>query len=55
MKPRERGTFAWMGGFVQLVDGVVSVLANQALPATNPDRAVAAEQMLGTQGSRHPP
>lgn len=33
------------GGFVQVVDNVVSVLTGRALPATSLDRALAAEQL----------
>lgn len=33
------------GGFVQVVDNVVSVLTGRALPATSLDTAVAAEQL----------
>jgi F-type H+-transporting ATPase subunit epsilon len=33
------------GGFVQVVDDVVSVLTNRALPAAQLDKAVAAEQL----------
>jgi F-type H+-transporting ATPase subunit epsilon len=37
------------GGFVQVVDNVVSVLTNRAMPATNLDRAVAAEQLTAAR------
>jgi F-type H+-transporting ATPase subunit epsilon len=37
------------GGFVQVVDNVVSVLTNRAMPAANLDRAVAAEQLAAAR------
>jgi F-type H+-transporting ATPase subunit epsilon len=37
------------GGFVQVVDNVVSVLTNRAMPATSLDRAVATEQLAAAR------
>ena len=37
------------GGFVQVVDNVVSVLTNRAMPATSLDRAVAAEHLAAAR------
>ena len=38
------------GGFVQVVDNVVSVLTSRAIPASRLDAAVAAEQLAAARG-----
>jgi F-type H+-transporting ATPase subunit epsilon len=40
------------GGFVQVVDNVVSVLTNRAIPAGSIDAATAAEQLRTAQATR---
>jgi F-type H+-transporting ATPase subunit epsilon len=49
---KEQSRFYVDGGFVQVVDNVVSVLTNRALPAGSLDTAAAAESLRTAIGRR---